>query len=83
MCSELRIYFEQQMNMIGHCFHFQHVNAHFLTNLRSNLFKAFFYFAGKYFPAVFYTPNDVKFTRIDNIVVCFISHKNIIQPQPT
>jgi len=75
----LRVALDKQMNMVRHCFDFDYVAPHIVTNILNDLFQPRFHRINKHIPAVFWTPHDMVLTRIADIIIGFISHREIIQ----
>jgi len=69
MNTILRVYFQNQVNMVRHDFHFDYINPDFGTGLYYYLFEALFHLTHKDFPAIFWTPDNVIFTRINDIAL--------------
>lgn len=65
--SELRVYLNQKMNMIGHYFSFNHFGLYFFCGRHKELSQPVRNFANKNFTPIFRTPNNVVFARIDYI----------------
>ena len=62
-----------------HDFHLDEINVKFRANLFCKFFKAYINPIDQYLTAIFWTPNHMIFTRVDDIVIVSIFHIDIIQ----
>ncbi len=79
MNTELRVYINEQMNMVRHNLHFNKFNSKLRTHEGYKFPKTCLNFIDENLAAVFRTPHDMILTRIDYIMIRFILHECIIQ----
>ena len=76
----LRIYFQKQMHVVRHDFHFNDFDVLLGAALHDQLLQTSFYGTDQYFTSIFRTPDHMIFTGIEHVVVRFIVvHTTIIQ----
>jgi hypothetical protein len=80
MNAELRITSEQEMDMIGHHFHFNTFLPPFLHGLQENRFQTFIYSIHQHVAPIFGTKYHMIMTMIRYVVMCsqFIFHAGMI-----
>ena len=71
----LRVYLNQQMDVVGHNLQFQNVCADAFSNTIYQFLQSRFYLTNQNLTPVLRTPDNMIFTGIDNIPIRFIFHE--------
>lgn len=76
--AELRVYLQEQVDMVGHDFHFEAIDMDILTRFTNQLLQPRVNAVDQNLPAIFWAEYDVVLARVCDVVVRFIFHASII-----
>ena len=68
------------MYMVGHNFQLDHSSLELLSNLVNDLFQTLVHTLDQHLAAIFRTPDNVIFTRIDHIAIAFEVMCSLLEP---
>ena len=74
----LRVYFDKQMHVIRHDFHFDYIGIDIGTDCLYQLLQSCVYTINENLTPIFGSPDHMILTGIEHITIAFISHISII-----